>query len=160
MNETEGATPSVAAQEDKHLGKRRVAPVDPPVPVEVHNEEPLKVEIAEPVTPTPVMTPAGTLSLPPTTTAQEDVVTAGQRRINLIWESVQGFISICVTTTTVYVLAAMTLKNGDVSSNQLIAVSQLVVMATLILSFYFSRTNHSAIGGEGKKPAQDKYQGR
>jgi len=28
--------------------------------------------------------------LTPTTTAQEDIVTAGQRRINLIWEFTQG----------------------------------------------------------------------
>jgi hypothetical protein len=53
----------------------------------------------------------------------------------------------------------MTLRAGEVTANQLIAVSQLVVMATLILSFYFSRTNHQAIGGVGPKP-NEPYEGR
>lgn len=100
------------------------------------------------------------LTLHPTTTEAEDQVTAGQRRINLIWESTQSAIAILVTGITVYVLARVSVSLSDVTSNQLIAAMQLNVMATLILSFYFSRTNHAAIGGIGRKPEMEEYRGR
>lgn len=128
--------------------------------IAVEEQQPVPVVI-EASTPAPAITvtKGGGTTLAPTTTEAQDKTTEGQRRINLIWESVQGFIAICVTATTVFVLAAMTLREQDVTANQLIAVSQLVVMATLILSFYFSRTNHQAIGGIGSKP-NEPYQGR
>jgi len=86
-------------------------------------------------------------SLPPTTTEQEDVVTAGQRKINMIWEYTQAIVAIVVTIAFLY----CEIKKID---------SAAIKMAfTLVIGFYFSRTNHAAIGGVGKKPSQ-KYQGR
>lgn len=38
-------------------------------------------------------------SVPPTTTAEEDLVTHGQRRVNLIWEVTQSIIAAGVTGT-------------------------------------------------------------
>jgi len=86
-------------------------------------------------------------SLPPETTAQEDIVTLGQRRVNLIWESTQAVIALCVTAALVYV----SVKGID--------SEELKNAFFLIIGFYFSRTNHSAIGGVGKK-VMGKYTGR
>lgn len=86
-------------------------------------------------------------SLPPTTTEQEDIVTHGQRRVNLIWEATQAAIALSVTIALVYV------------SIKGIESEELKNAFFLIIGFYFSRTNHSAIGGVGKK-TQGKYTGR
>lgn len=87
------------------------------------------------------------INLPPTTTAQEDLTTHGQRKVNLIWEYTQAAIAIMVTAVFVY---------AEVSK---IESTSLKMAFTLVIGFYFSRTNHSAIGGVGKKPAAQ-YQGR
>jgi len=86
-------------------------------------------------------------SLPPSTTVQEDMSTAGQRRINMVWEFTQAVIALTVTIALVYV-----------SINK-IDSEELKNAFFLIIGFYFSRTNHAAIGGIGKKP-QGKYEGR
>lgn len=99
--------------------------------------------MAEPVLPLPSPEP----SLAPTTTAQEDVTTAGQRRVNLIWECTQASIAVIITLAVVY--ASITVTIHQELSNAFF----------LIVGFYFSRTNHSAIGGVGRKPNQP-YEGR
>lgn len=95
-----------------------------------------------------------TLNLPPTTTEQEDKISAGQRRINLIWEATQAIIAIMIVAAVVVAALAPTFTGRptlvpDILSNALF----------LIVGFYFSRTNHSSIGGVGPKPPQD-YTGR
>jgi hypothetical protein len=86
-------------------------------------------------------------SVAATTTSQEDLVTARQSRINLIWEGTQAIIAIGITASIVYVsvntIDAPDLKNAFF----------------LVIGFYFSRTNHAAIGGIGSKPTQP-YEGR
>lgn len=84
------------------------------------------------------------LSLPPTTTAEENVVTAGQRRINLIWEVTQGLIAIMITSSVIY--TSINKIESDVLTNAFF----------LIVSMYFVRTNHSFIGGVPKS----NYSGR
>lgn len=86
-------------------------------------------------------------SLTPTTTAQQDMVTAGQRKINLIWEFTQAAVSIIITMAVVYCEVAK------------IDSSTIRGAFFLIIGFYFSRTNHTQIGGVGDKP-QPNYQGR
>ncbi len=85
--------------------------------------------------------------LPSKTTSQEDLVTAGQRKINLIWEFTQSGISILITLAMIYL--AITVKVNETMTNAFF----------LIVGFYFSRTNHSAIGGTGDKPSSI-YMGR
>lgn len=94
--------------------------------------------------------------LPATTTAQEDVNTASQRKVNLIWEITQAFIAIVV------VLANMIAALFNVFQNRAIDVPMMLSSALfLIIGFYFSRTNHTAIGGIGKKPTDSQtYEGR
>lgn len=92
--------------------------------------------------------PNSQLPLPPTTTIAEDATIAGQRRINLIWEITQAVISIGITGAIIYSsLTAHTVQ--EIISNAFF----------LIVGFYFSRTNHAAIGGIGNKPIQN-YEGR
>jgi hypothetical protein len=86
-------------------------------------------------------------SLTPTTTEQEDITTAGQRKINLIWEFTQAAIAICITGAIIFCAITKTINE------------QLSNAFFLIIGFYFSRTNHQAIGGVGKKPTAP-YDGR
>lgn len=88
-----------------------------------------------------------TKSLKATTTEQQDLTFAGQRRVNLIWEFTQGTIALIITAATIY-CAVMSIDNQALTNGFF-----------LIIGFYFSRTNHSQIGGIGDKPNQE-YQGR
>ena len=98
--------------------------------------------------------PDNVSSLPATTTHQEDLVTAGQRRINSVWEYTQSFIA------TLVVLANMIVGSyHGISSNHGPYPDILSWSLALIVGFYFSRTNHAAIGGVGRKP-EDSYRGR
>ena len=91
----------------------------------------------------------------PTTTLQEDLTTAGQRRVNIIWEMTQAAIAISVVFSNMVVGAAQGLGYTKAETYPTILSSSLF----LIVGFYFSRTNHAAIGGVGSKP-NDQYRGR
>lgn len=92
----------------------------------------------------------------PTTTTQQDLVVQGQRKVNLIWEYTQAFIAIVV------ILANMVAALFNVFNNRDINVPFILSSSLfLIVGFYFSRTNHQAIGGIGDKPNEDQmYKGR
>lgn len=94
-------------------------------------------------------------SKPATTTQQEDLTTAGQRRVNLIWEFTQAFIAITVILANMVVGVLFAVRGSDDTNYPLVLSSSLF----LVVGFYFSRTNHQAIGGIGEKPTQ-KYEGR
>jgi hypothetical protein len=91
-------------------------------------------------------------SLTPTTTVQEDITTAGQRKVNLIWEYTQAVIAIAV------VFSTMVAGIAFHASGQIPTIFS-VAFGTVV-GFYFSRTNHQAIGGVGAKPPLQKYTGR
>lgn len=82
------------------------------------------------------------LTLPPKTTEQEDMVTAGQRRINFIWEVTQALISLAITGATIYCAIK------DIESSVIYNAFFLVV------SVYLVRTNHKLIGGVGPKTGE------
>ena len=73
--------------------------------------------------------------LPATTTSQEDMVTAGQRRINLIWEMTQAVVTILITCSAVF--CAIYKIDADVLNFAFVAV----------ISTYYARTNHTKVGG-------------
>lgn len=77
--------------------------------------------------------------LPPTTTHQEDLIRQGQRRINIIWEVTQAIIAVLVTAAVVF------------CSIQKIVSPELTNAFFLIIGFYFSRTNHTKVGGVGSQ---------
>jgi len=93
-------------------------------------------------------------SLAPTTTAQQDITTAGQRRINLIWEYTQAAVAVMVVGANIIVWVSASLTGKEVKIPE-----GLTNAMFLIVGFYFSRTNHAAIGGIGRKPEAD-YLGR
>lgn len=90
------------------------------------------------------------------TTAQEDMTKAGQRKINMIWEITQAYIAVIVVTCNMIAGMIFTLQKKDFSDYPFILSSSLF----LIIGFYFSRTNHTAIGGVGKQPTLQEYKGR
>ena len=83
-------------------------------------------------------------SLPATTTAEQDLRTAGQRRINNIWEYTQAFIAVTVTTT----VLTVTWKIVESTKENLAQACFLLLSNAffLVIGFYFGRTNHARIG--------------
>ena len=102
-------------------------------------------------------TPPVDRSLPATTTQQEDMTKAGQRKVNLIWEYSQAIIAIAVTTNALTVCAFLVYR-GD-PTNAVPAFMLLSNVFFLVIGTYFQRTNHTRIGGVGPKPAEE-YFGR
>jgi hypothetical protein len=92
--------------------------------------------------------------LPPTTTEQEDKTTAGQRKVNLIWEYTQSIIAVLIVTANI-AAALFNVFNGRDADVPVILSSALF----MVLGFYLARTNHQAIGGIGATPSQP-YIGR
>jgi hypothetical protein len=118
-------------------------------------------------------------SMPATTTEQEDLTKAGQRKINLIWEDTQSRIALFVVVgglsmsliIIVFILILVTsLINSDseITSNQLALLSlgitslqSVNLTLGIVIGFYFSRTNHMNVGGVGAKDNIGKeYYGR
>lgn len=95
-------------------------------------------------------------SLPARTTFQEDLTTLGQRRINLIWEYTQAAIAVMVIMANMIVGCYRGLMDNPARGEYPIILSSSLF---LIVGFYFSRTNHAAIGGVGSKP-EAMYEGR
>jgi len=87
-------------------------------------------------------------TLPPTTTAEENRVTKGQRNVSLVWEYTQALIALTITFS---VVATTIMKIENI---------YLVNVMFLIVGFYFSRTNHQAVGGVGYKTPLGPYVGR
>lgn len=95
-------------------------------------------------------------SLTPTTTAEQDINTASQRQINLIWEWSQAVIALLVVFGNVLTASWLALT-ASTSEFPVVLSSALF----LVIGFYFSRTNHQAVGGIGPKRADDQpYEGR
>lgn len=128
--------------------------------MEVVNEEPLVVTVAQTTSPSEQLGPPqaakakptlvtkgeGT-TLAPTTTEADDKVTEGQRHINVLWESSQSVISIAITAAVIYCQI-----NGIVSET--LNNAFFFVVAT-----YLQRTNHIRTGGIGPK-YEEVYRGR
>lgn len=100
--------------------------------------------------------PSSGPSMTPTTTEQEDLTTAGQRKVNLIWEFTQAGIAITVVAVNMIAALINVYRGLDVDVPMILSSSLF-----LIIGFYFSRTNHQAIGGTGRKVNESQeYRGR
>jgi hypothetical protein len=75
--------------------------------------------------------------LPADTTHQNNLMVAGQRRINLIWEFTQAAVTVLITAAAIY--CAVNGLDADILNFAFIAV----------ISTYYARTNHTKIGGVG-----------
>lgn len=86
-----------------------------------------------------------------------DAVAQGQRRVNLIWEYTQALIAVSVVIANLVVGTVVGLNpqaKGEVPP-------MLTNALFLVVGFYFSRTNHTATGGVGRKAQSDQeYTGR
>ena len=111
----------------------------------------------------PISVAPSQLSLPPKTTEQEDLTTAGQRKVNLVWEYTQAVIAgmVVLANMIVGVFDGLTPQCGSLGTNVCHGEYPVILSSALflIVGFYFSRTNHAAIGGVGWKPTPQ-YQGR
>lgn len=128
-----------------------------PAQVEVVAPNPIPVIIdrrSEMPTPPTVQSQRNDPSQPARTTFQEDLTVAGQRKVNLIWEYTQAIIALAVVIASVIVASWLAIIG---KSNDFPVILTSLVM--LVIGFYFSRTNHTAIGGIGGKPT-DEYKGR
>jgi hypothetical protein len=97
--------------------------------------------MTEPEAPAPAQ--VGDKNIAPTTTAAADLVTAGQRRINVIWETTQAFVAIAVTATTLYVAGWLATHTQGGESAFLLLSNAFF----LVIGAYITRTNHTKIGG-------------
>lgn len=94
-------------------------------------------------------------SLSPKTTSEQDLSTAGQRHINLIWETTQMKIALSVIWAALAVSTVLSIFGGWLGKPdvQLAAVVFVFGVANLVTGFYFGRTNHTKTGGVGDKEA-------
>jgi cobalamin synthase len=90
-------------------------------------------------------------SSPSTTTAEQDRKSAGQREINLIWETTQMRIALSVIWVSLLAAMLLAVMGGWLGTPelQLAAVVFLFGVANLVTGFYFGRTNHQRSGGVG-----------
>ena len=89
---------------------------------------------------------------------QEGLVSAGQRKINLIWECTQALIALAVVMANIAVGVHLGFTSAAGASRE--SPPMLTNSLFLVIGFYFSRTNHSNTGGVGHKPDQENYTGR
>lgn len=143
------------------------APVGQPTPVAATGT-PVNVTVMAPRPLAPTVTKGEGTTLSPTTTEEQDTVTAGQREINRIWERTQSWIALMVVFAGVMVnsviVTAIIFFNKETSVTQLALISislQFINLTTgIVIGFYFSRVNHQATGGVGPKPQEGPYVGR
>lgn len=89
-------------------------------------------------------------TLAPNTTEEMDAVTAGQRKVNLIWEHTQRAIAVfsvfaaIIINASVIIIVLINIR--DMTVDQLGVISMCLqfinLTAGIIIGFYFSRTNH------------------
>lgn len=103
--------------------------------------------IVTPPAPVPTEEERAKSPLSPKTTAEQDRVTAGQRRVNIVWEVTQSAIALIVTATTLYVAA----QRSMFSPGETAAFLLLSNGFFLVIGFYFGRTNHQRVGGVGSQ---------
>jgi hypothetical protein len=73
---------------------------------------------------------------PATTTVEENLHTASQRRVNMIWETTQAVVAVGIVGANI--AAAFLLPDDQVVLNNAFF---------LVIGFYFGRTNHQRLGG-------------
>jgi hypothetical protein len=102
----------------------------------------------------PAMSEEGRMKKQDAEHLERSVMTAGQRRVNLLWEITQSTIAIVTVGTCMFVFVHQALTGVP---EEFPATLSNMVFA--VLAFYLARTNHQAIGGTGNKPGQP-YIGR
>lgn len=127
-----------------------------PAPVTVTNPEPIPVTVETPET--NATTTARTVASAARTDA-DILMTEGQRAINRLWERTQAIIAISIVEVTLIVVAVIIMAPViKVNPDEWVvtaAVTGLVLLSNLVgnvTGSYFTRTNHSKVGGVGSDP--------
>lgn len=124
-----------------------------PAPVTVKNET-LDVKIVGPVP------PPAEVRRPSTTTDEQDRTTAGQRETSWLWETTQRQIALCVIVGTIIIdgLAILIplITGRDLSTSVALTLGFVNSLATGVTSFYFSRSNHTKVGGVGDTAGKER----
>ena len=96
----------------------------------------------------PSVAPAqvGDKNIAPTTTAEDDRMTVGQRDTSMIWERTHQILAILVTVVVLAVASYRVVVGDNVEA----AFTLLSGLVTLVLATYFQRTNHQKIAGVKK----------
>lgn len=84
--------------------------------------------------------------------SETELRTAGQRQVNLIWETTQQRIALWVIAAALSVACVLAVAGkmlGTTVDVQLAAIVFLFGVANLVTGFYFGRTNHTRSGGVG-----------
>jgi hypothetical protein len=129
-----------------------------PVPVEIVGGAAPALQIlpgqaggAAPAKPDVITLPGGRVVAAPTSTEEEERVSASQREVSLIWETTQMKIALSVVWAALAVSTALAIFGKTLGSPelQLAAGVFLFGVANLVTGFYFGRTNHQKVGGVG-----------
>lgn len=122
-----------------------------PAPVVVANPDPIDVKIAPPADTTAQTT--ARIVAAEAATAAAALTTEGQRGINRLWERTQAVIAIVVVVVTMVVIAVLivapVLRGQDLNPTGVTALVLLSSLSTNIVTSYFTRTNHTKVGGVG-----------
>lgn len=125
----------------------------------IDTENPIPVTVEDVKQPDKLVTKESRQTLAPNTTEEQDTVTAGQRKINLIWEQTQRAIAIFSVFSGILinavVIGLILALAREMTVNQLAIISMCLqfinLTAGIVIGFYFSRTNHQKTGGVGEK---------
>lgn len=130
-------------------------PKPPKVPKTV-GELPVVIPTDAPKTAPPkIIITDGVPNLPPDTTKAQDLTASSRRGVNLIWETMQAGIAAGVVSTGLYVSSRLALlilvPNASETQTSMANTAFMLIanLASLIIGFYFGRTNHSKVGGVG-----------
>lgn len=79
---------------------------------------------------------------------------AGQRQINLMWETTQKFIAQLVVVCSVIVSSLLSLRSLYSTDEATLSLANTALMflvstTSIVIGFYFGRTNHQRTGGVG-----------
>ena len=87
-------------------------------------------------------------SVPAKTTFQEDLIAAGQRHINVKWETTQQMIAVVIASAVTLACSYLIVRGRD-DSLRTPAFMLLSNAFFLVVGTYFQRTNHTKSGGVG-----------
>lgn len=120
-----------------------------PIVKAVLSDPVVKAVVANHAEATPTIGERGQTVAAPTSTEEQDRVSAGQRDINRIWETTQMKIALSVIWSSIFAGTALAVFGKWLGSNemQLASIVFLYGVANLVTGFYFGRTNHQKIGG-------------
>ncbi len=88
--------------------------------------------------------PAPEKSVRPNTTAEQDRHSENQRMVNMTWEITQAIIALSVIWGTIAAAVWMTVYDP---MNRLMSFMFLSNIVSIVVGFYFGRTNHEKVGG-------------